>query len=77
VDKLTVAVLSGSQDSSGEIIKELETFPQVEILSQFSDPEAFIFREKIKPDFIMVDLHGLTELPGWLEQLTQRFSNSP
>jgi pilus assembly protein CpaE len=77
VDKLTVAVLSGSQDSSREIIKQLETLPQVEILGKPSDPEAFIFRGETNPGFIMVDLRGFTELPGWLEQLTQRFSNSP
>ena len=77
VDKLTASVLVGSPASSGEILKQLETFPQVQILSKTSNPEDFFLVGKFKSDFIMVDLNGLTELPGWLEQLTRRFSDIP
>jgi pilus assembly protein CpaE len=77
VDKLTVLVLVGSKSSSGEIRKQLETFPRVKILTTPGDPEDFIFRGEIKPDCIMADLQGLTELPAWLAQLTQRFPHTP
>jgi len=77
VDKLTASVLLGSPNSSGKILKQLETFPHVQILSKTSNPEDFFLPGEIQPDFIMVDLNGFTELPAWLEQLTQRFSDTP
>jgi pilus assembly protein CpaE len=55
----------------------LDKFPQLKIVGQTTDPQAFIGQHKdASPDVVLVEMNGESQVPEWLETLPQEMPHS-
>jgi pilus assembly protein CpaE len=77
-ESLTVSVLFKTGEARPEILKALETLPQLSLLGESTDPESFFKQlQEGLPDLILVELDGGNAVPGWLESLTESLPQTP
>jgi pilus assembly protein CpaE len=72
LDQLTISVLFGTGVQRPEIRSLLDKFPQLKVLSQNTDPQAFVSQHKdVFPDVVLVEMNGESRVPEWLEHIPQ------
>ena len=77
LDQLTISVFFGSGVQRSEIQKVLEKCPQLKVVGQTSDPQAFIsHHQEVSPDVILVEMNGESQVPEWLENLPQEMPHT-
>ncbi len=77
LDQLTVSLLYGTGVQHPEIKTVLDTFPQLKLVSQTTDPQSFLGQHKdMSPDVVLVEMNGESQVPEWLEKLPQNLPHS-
>jgi pilus assembly protein CpaE len=76
-DQLTISVLFGTGVQRPEIREMLDKFPQLKLVGQTTDPQAFIGQHKdASPDVVLVEMNGESQVPEWLENLPHEMPHS-
>jgi pilus assembly protein CpaE len=71
-DNLSISVLFGTGVNQPEIPKVLESLPRLKVLEQTSDPQGYVNLHRGEwPDLLLVEIDGESQMPKWLETLTQ------
>ena len=77
-DYVEIALLCETSGAITEIIKILESIPNVKISSRSSDTKEFSVQiQASPPDVVLVDIRGKNKFPLWLEKLIQRLTKTP